>query len=99
MSRPAPQTAVLWRARNWDAVSPKIRWDRSRRRPSRSLNQLCHKQKITAARKQKEIEALAANLKEQASQIRKLNAQFATASPSRGGFGTSKQACAEDGAE
>jgi HAMP domain-containing protein len=31
------------------------------------------KQKITAAEKQKEIEALAANLKEQASQIRKVN--------------------------
>jgi len=31
------------------------------------------KQKITAAEKQQEIEALAANLKEQASQIRKVN--------------------------
>jgi len=40
------------------------------------LNQLCPKQKITAADKQKEIEALAASLKEQAAQIQKLNAQL-----------------------
>ncbi len=86
------QTAVLWRARNWDAVSPKIHWDGSKKRPSRSLNQLCPKQKITAAEKHKEIELLATNLKEQASQIQKLSAQLATASPSRGGLELTKPA-------
>jgi hypothetical protein len=39
------------------------------------------KQKITAAEKQKEIEALAANLKEQASQIQKLSAQVEMSRP------------------
>jgi hypothetical protein len=48
------------------------------------------KQKITAAEKQKEIEALAANPKEQASQIQKLSAQLAPASPSRGGLELTK---------
>jgi hypothetical protein len=55
---------VFWRGRNWEAVTAKIHWDGSKKRPSRSLNQLCPKQKITAAEKQKEIEALAANPKE-----------------------------------
>jgi hypothetical protein len=50
------------------------------------------KQKITAAEKQKEIEVLAANPKEPASQIRKVSDQLATASPSRGGLETTKQA-------
>ena len=36
------------------------------------------KQKVTAAEKQKEIEALVANLKEQAAQIQKVSAQLAT---------------------
>ena len=77
MSRSAPQTAVLWRGRNWDTVTAKIHCDGSKKRPSRSLNQLCPKQKITAAEK-KEIEALAANLKEKASQIQKeVSAQLA----------------------
>ena len=44
------------------------------------------KQKITAAEKQKEIEALAANLKEQAAQIQKVSEALAAASPSGGGL-------------
>jgi aspartate ammonia-lyase len=40
------------------------------------LNLIVPKQKITAAEKQKEIEALAANLKEQAPQIQKVSAQL-----------------------
>jgi hypothetical protein len=39
------------------------------------------KQKITAAEKQKEIEALAANPKEEASQIQKLSAQVEMSRP------------------
>jgi hypothetical protein len=50
------------------------------------------KQKITAAEKQREIEALGANPKEPASRIKKVSAQLATASPSRGGLETTKQA-------
>src|SRR4029434_4791316 len=63
MSRSAPQTAVLCRLRNWDAVTAKIHWDGSKKRPSRSLNQLCPNQKINAAEKQKEIKPLTTNLK------------------------------------
>ncbi len=43
-----------------------------------------------AAQQQKEIKALAATLKEQASQIQKVSAQLAAASPSRGGLEVSK---------
>jgi hypothetical protein len=39
------------------------------------------KQKITAAEKQKEIQALAAKLKEQAAQIRKVSAQLEASKP------------------
>ena len=39
------------------------------------------KQKITAAEKQKEIEALAANLIEQAAQIQKVSAQLELSKP------------------
>jgi trimeric autotransporter adhesin len=44
----------------------------------------------TVAQQQKEIAALAATLKEQASQIQKVSAQLATASPSRGGLEAGK---------
>jgi hypothetical protein len=67
--------------RNWEAVTAKIQWDGSKKRPSRSLNQLYPKQKITAAEKEKEIEALAANPKERASQIQKVSAQVEMSRP------------------
>ena len=46
----------------------------------------------TVAQQQKQIETLTAQLREQASQIQKVSAQLAAASPSRGGLETSKLA-------
>jgi len=57
-----------------------------KKRPFSQLKSTVPRQKITATEKQKEIEALAANLKEQAAQIQKVSAQLAAASPSRGGL-------------
>src|SRR5438105_15909267 len=74
------KTPLLWRARNWDTVAARIHWDGSRRQSSRSLIN-CPKQKITAAEKQKEIEALTANVKEQASQVQKVSAQLKLTKP------------------
>ena len=45
---------------------------------------------MTAAEKHRESEALAANLKEQATQIQKVCAQLAAASQARGGLEISK---------
>jgi hypothetical protein len=69
------QTSVFWRGRNWEAVTAKIHWDGSKKRPSRILSHLCPKQKITTVEKQKEIEAL----KEQPAQVRMVSAQLAAA--------------------
>jgi hypothetical protein len=49
-------------------------------------------QEVTIAQQQEEIEALKAELKQQAVQIQKVSAQLATASPSRGGLELSKPA-------
>ena len=48
--------------------------------------------KSTVAEQRKGMEAMAAQLKEQASQIQKVSAQLAAASPSRGGLELSKPA-------
>ena len=48
--------------------------------------------KSTVAQQDKDMKVFAANLKEQASQIQKVSAQFAAASPSRGGLEVSKSA-------
>ena len=60
---------ILWRGRNGDALPPKIHWDGSRKRASRSLNQLCLMQKIIAAEKQKQIEVLTAGLQKVSAQL------------------------------
>src|SRR6266536_1462943 len=56
---PGERTAIstLPRVQNSDTVTAKIHWEGSKKRPSRSLNHPLPKQKITAAGKQKEIEA------------------------------------------
>ena len=50
------------------------------------------KEHRTVQGQQKEIDALKAELKEQAAQIQKVSAQLAAASPSRGGLEASKPA-------
>jgi len=70
-----PQTTVFWRGRNWDTVIAKIHWDGSRKATILQLKSTVPKQKLTAAEKQKETEALTANPKEPASQIPKVSAQ------------------------
>ena len=47
-------------------------------------------QEATIAQQQKGMEALTAQVKEQAAQIQKVSAQLAAASPSRGGLEASK---------
>src|SRR6266704_1024389 len=58
----------------------------------RKVEELKNDFQATVAQQQKEIQALAATVKEQAAQIQKVSAQLATASPSRGGLEASKAA-------
>ena len=55
----------------------------------RKVEKLKNDFQATVAQQQKEIQALTAQLKEQAAQIQKVSAQLATASPSDGGLGMS----------
>jgi len=64
--------------RNWEAVTAKSTGTDHRSDLLAAHNQLCPKQKIAAAEQQKEIEALAANLKAQAAQIQKVSDQLRT---------------------